>query len=161
MLLITICLFVAARASFAQERIFLDEQVRFVSKRNHIIYLISHLYRITSTHNNISVSRLCHALQAVVTRHKILRTALYFDAGGTIMQHCLDVNVTDKDRGPFGFSVVNFRPDDDIDETMNDILHHPDLFDLSQGRVIQCHILRRHHSGDDVLMNNTDRLIEE
>ena len=54
-------LFLIAKASFAQERIFLDEQIRFASKDNSNIYLIPHLYRITSTASCVSISRLCHA----------------------------------------------------------------------------------------------------
>jgi hypothetical protein len=118
------------------------------------MYLIPHLYRITSSTNHLSISRLCHAFQAVITRHKILRTALYLDTNGTIMQHCLDSNVTDDDdMKSVGFSVINLphtneSDDHNIDETINDIINHPDFLYLSQGRVIHCHIIR-HCSQND------------
>jgi NRPS condensation-like uncharacterized protein len=123
------------------------------------MYLIPHLYRIRSTTNHVSVSRLCRALQSVITRHHILRTALYLDTNGTIIQHCLDTVVIENEMKSYGFSVINLPHsdnDDDhsIDETINDIINHPNLFDLSQGRVIDCHILCHCPSNDDLLSKN-------
>jgi NRPS condensation-like uncharacterized protein/aryl carrier-like protein len=158
-------LFIVARASFAQERIFLDEQIRFASKTNNIIYLIPHLYRITSSTNHISISRLCRALQAVIKRHDILRTGFHLDANGTIMQHCLDMTITN-DMKSVEFSVINLshmNDDDDhnIDKTINDIMNHPDLFNLSQGRVVHCHILRHCPAAHDVSCKNNDLLSKD
>ena len=71
---------IIAPASFAQERIFLDEQIRFSSKNNNIMYVIPLLYRLSSTStNHLSISRIHQAFHAVVTKHNILRTALYLD----------------------------------------------------------------------------------
>ena len=47
---------------------------------------------------------------------------------------------------------------DQIDKTINDIINHADLFDLSQGRVIHCHILRHCRPDDDVSFKNDDLL---
>jgi hypothetical protein len=66
----------------------------------------------------------------------------------------LDLNITDNDIKLFGFSVINLHDNDDsrsIDKTINDIINRSDLFDLSQGRVIRCHILRHSSSNDDLL----------
>jgi NRPS condensation-like uncharacterized protein len=117
------------------------------------MYLIPQLYRIKSTTNHLSISRLSHALHAVITRHNILRTALYLDTNGTITQHCLDMNVIENDMKVYGFSVIDVPHDDEdnIDKTTNEIINHSDLFDLTQGRVIYCHILRHCPSNDDLL----------
>jgi aryl carrier-like protein len=160
------CLFLVARASFAQERIFLDEQIRFASKNNNIMYLIPQLYRVTSTTNHVSISRLCRALQTVITRHHTLRTALFLDTNATITQHYLDSTVIDDDIKPHGFSVINLPHgdnDDDhsIDETINNIINRHDLFDLSQGRVIHCHILRHCRTDDDFSFENDDLLSKD
>ncbi len=125
------------------------------------MYLIPHLYRITSSTNHVSISRLCRALQAVITRHNILRTALYFDTDGTIIQHCLDMSNTHNDIKLYGFSVLNLRhdiEDDKIDKTINDIINHSNLFNLSQGRVIHCHIVR-HYSPNDDLLSKDDLIL--
>src|SRR5579862_7408961 len=86
--------YILARASFAQERIFLDEQIRFSSKTNNIMYVIPLIYRISSSSkdNHISITRLHRAFQSVIVKHSILRTALYLDTNGTIIQYCFNVN---------------------------------------------------------------------
>jgi hypothetical protein len=126
------------------------------------MYLIPQLYRITSSTNHVSVSRLYHALQAVIKRHNILRTALYLDNNGTIMQHCSDTAATDDMMKSYGFSVINIRDDDrQIDKTVNGIINHPDLFDLVKGRVIRCHILRHCLLNDDLSFENDDLLSKD
>jgi NRPS condensation-like uncharacterized protein/aryl carrier-like protein len=157
------CLFVVAQASFAQERIYLDEHIRFAAKKDNVMYLIPEFYRITSTTNHVSISRLRRAFQAVITRHEIFRTALYLDTNGTIMQHCLDMTFTHDDMKPNGFLVINIphskeNDDHNIDETISDIINNPDFLDLSQGRVIHCHILR-HCSQNDELLSKNDLIL--
>ncbi|CAF4327171.1 unnamed protein product, partial [Adineta steineri] len=103
---------VLARASFAQERIYLDEQIRFSSNKTMMknMYVIPLLYRISSMKNDISITRLHHAFQSVITKHNILRTVLYInDTNGNIIQHCLDANIilNDDHMKSYGFTVVN------------------------------------------------------
>ncbi len=151
------CFSVLAKASFAQERIFLDEQIRFALEHKNIMYNIPLYYRISSSTNHVSITRLHHAFQAVITRHKSLRTALYLDTNGNIIQRCLDSVVINNNEKVYGFSVINIPDDDDdfyIDKTINGILNHSDVFDLSKGRVIDCHILHHCHPNDDLLSKN-------
>ncbi|CAF1492545.1 unnamed protein product, partial [Adineta steineri] len=139
---------VLARASFAQERIYLDEQIRFsfnkITMKN--MYVIPLLYRISSTNDHISVTRLQHAFQSVITKHNILRTALYLDTNNNIIQHCLDTDI-----------IIN----DNMSETIEDILNQADLFDLSKGRVIRCHILRHCHPSQDNILYENDNLLTD
>ncbi|CAF1627454.1 unnamed protein product [Adineta ricciae] len=157
---------VEARASFAQERIFLDEQIRFSTKNDYTMYVIPMLYRISSSTNPLSVSRLCRAFHSVLIKHNVLRTALYVNADGIVVQRCLDTNIITDDTKPFGFSVINVENnngDDDlaVAKTMNEILNDANLFDLSKGRVIQCHVFRRcRDENEDFSSRNDDLLIE-
>ncbi|CAF4390794.1 unnamed protein product, partial [Adineta steineri] len=58
------------------------------------MYVIPLLYRIPSISDHISITRLHYAFQSVITKHNILRTALYIDDNnGNIIQHCLDANI--------------------------------------------------------------------
>ncbi|CAF4173904.1 unnamed protein product, partial [Adineta steineri] len=84
-----------AKASFAQERIFLDEQIRFSSTddNNTNMYVIPLIYHISSMNDYISISRLQHAFQSIIIKHQILRTALYLNTNGHIIQHYLDSNI--------------------------------------------------------------------
>src|SRR5579862_6484135 len=116
-------LYILALASFAQERIFLDEQIRFSSKNNNIMYVIPLIYRISSSSskdNFISITRLHRAFQSVIMKHSILRTALYLDSNGTIIQHCLNENTILNEMKPYEFSIINLDNDNDceIDKTI-------------------------------------------
>ncbi|CAF1400412.1 unnamed protein product [Adineta steineri] len=146
-----------ARASFAQERIFLDEQIRFPSKHHNFMYVNPSVYRIFTTNNHLSIDRLHRALHTVVAKHRVLRTGFYLDINGMIIQYCLDINATINDQEPYGFSVVNINSDVKIDEVIQKIISRSDLFDLSKGRVLNCHIVHRHDFGD--LSYNEDTLI--
>jgi non-ribosomal peptide synthetase component F len=152
-----------ARASFAQERIILDEQIRFSSKYNNNIYVIPLLYRLSSSNDRLSINRLHHAFQLVITKHKVLRTALSLDTNGIPMQRCLDMS-TFIDEMKFGnFSIFNLRYDNDhnIDAIINELVNHSDLFDLPKGRVICCHIFRQYRPRDDFLFENDDQLTKD
>ncbi|CAF1529722.1 unnamed protein product, partial [Adineta steineri] len=154
-----------ARASFAQERIYLDEQIRFSSNTTTInnMYVIPLLYRISSINDRISITRLHHAFQSVITKHDILRTALYLDANDRILQHCLDANVIlDSDVKSHGFTIINLHTGDHrhMNEMVKEILNQSTLFDLSKGRVINCHILRHcGYSQDSIPYENDDDLL--
>ncbi|CAF1494992.1 unnamed protein product, partial [Adineta steineri] len=157
---------IQARASFAQERIFLDEQIRFSSKTTtKNMYVIPLLYRIASMNDHILITRLYHAFQSVITKHNILRTALYVDdTNGNIIQHCLDANIILNDDMKFnGFTIVNINNDNHrhMNEVIENILNQADLFDLSKGRVIRCHILRHYHQSQDNSSRENDDLLTE
>ncbi|CAF4162900.1 unnamed protein product, partial [Adineta steineri] len=157
---------VLSRASFAQERIYLDEQIRFSSNKTTMknMYVIPLFYRISSMKDHVSITRLHHAFQSVITKHNILRTALCIDSNGNITQHCLDANIIlDDHMKSHGLTVINRHNDDHshMTEMVKGILNQSDLFDLSKGRVIRFHILRQsHYSQDNVSYENDDLLSE-
>ncbi|CAF4170366.1 unnamed protein product, partial [Adineta steineri] len=155
-----------ARASFAQERIYLDEQIRFSSNKTTMnnMYAIPLLYRISSMNDHVSITRLYHAFQTVIINHNILRTALYIDTNGNIIQHCLDANmILNDDMKSNGLTIVNLHNDDrrHMNEIITEILNQSDLFDLSKGRVIRCHILRHCNQSQDSNSHENDDLLTE
>ncbi|CAF3739353.1 unnamed protein product [Adineta steineri] len=157
-----------ARASFAQERIYLDQQIRFSSNKTTMnnMYVIPLLYRISSMNDHVSITRLHRALQSVITKHNILRTALYIDdTNGNIIQHYLDTNtILNNDYiKSYGFTIINTHIDNrrHMNEIITEILNQADLFDLSTGRVIRFHILRHsQYSQDNTSCENDDLLSE-
>ncbi|CAF1595512.1 unnamed protein product, partial [Adineta steineri] len=120
---------IQARASLAQERVYLDEQIRFSSTDNNSnnMYIIALMYRISSTNDHISISRLQHAFQCIMRKHQTLRTAIYLNANGVIIQHCLDTHAIINDNKSFRFS-MNHLPNEQ-NEIMKKILNQSDLFD--------------------------------
>ncbi|CAF4263464.1 unnamed protein product, partial [Adineta steineri] len=153
-----------APVSYAQERIFLDEQIRFSSADNNTnIYVIPLIYRLLSVHDHISISRLQHAFQSVITKHNILRTVLYLDINGIILQDCQPTSISINDTERYRFSLVNMSEEDyGENEIIKKILNQADLFDLSKGHVINCHILRHcGYSRDNILCENNDLLTKD
>ena len=121
-------------ASFAQERIFLDEQIRFTSK----VAIYNELNVLRLVHGSLSMDRLLQALRLVLSKHKILLTSLVFNNESGILQQCITNNYQ-----TFTFSETQTFENDDRD--LNDIIYqmmiNPKLFDLSHGRVFHCQLL--------------------
>ncbi|CAF4002682.1 unnamed protein product [Adineta steineri] len=154
---------IEASASFAQERIFLDEQIRFSSTdSNTNMYVIPLMYRISSRNDYISISRLQHAFQSIISKHQILRTALFLDTNGTITQHYLDIKAISNEKKSSRFSMI-YLPDEEHEqnEIVKKILTQSHLFDLSKGHVINCHILRQHQPNHSFTQNNDNLLTKD
>jgi NRPS condensation-like uncharacterized protein len=123
------------------------------------MYVIPFLYRVSSMNDHVSIPQLCNAFQTLITKHNILRTALYLDTNGTLVQRCLDAQTTINDFKSYGFSVMNLHNDDrHINEIVKEILNQSDLFELPKGRVIRCHVLRRYHPDNDLSSRNENLL---
>ncbi|CAF4235910.1 unnamed protein product, partial [Adineta steineri] len=128
---------IQARASFAQERIYLDEQIRFSSNKTmKNMYVIPLIYRMSSINDHVSISRLERAFQSIIVKHNVLRTALYLDINDVIVQDCQDASVSIHNIEAYRCSIVNiFDEDHGKNEIVRKILNQPDLFDLSKGHV--------------------------
>ncbi|CAF1180004.1 unnamed protein product [Adineta steineri] len=157
---------IQAGASFAQERIYLDEQIRFSSNKTTMnnMYVIPLLYRISSMNDHVSITRFHRAFQTVITKHNILRAALYVDTNGHITQHYLDPNIIlNNDTKSHGLTIVNLHNNDrhHVNEAIEKLLNQSDLFDISKAHVINCHILRGDQSNHSFIHNDDDLLTKD
>jgi len=122
-------------ASFAQQRIFLDEQVRFSSE----IAIYNELIVLQVVKGSLSINRLLIALRSVLQKHAVLRTSLIFNnEDNTLKQYVTDKHET--------FTLVNeqtFNHEDELLDIIYQITVDPNLFDLYDGRVFHCQILRQ------------------
>jgi hypothetical protein len=121
-------------ASFAQERIFLDQQVRFSSE----IAIYNELNVLRVVKGSLSKSRLLVALQSVLQKHTVLRTSLTFNNQDSTLKQC----VTDKHHTYTLATEQTFKNEDELHDIIYRITIDPYLFDLSNGRVFYCQILR-------------------
>ena len=100
------------------------------------MYVIPLLYRLSSMNDHLSMTRLHHAFQSVITKHNILRTALFVDASGTITQHYLDANsiINDDHMKSYELTIVSIHNDGHrhMNTITEEILNQSDLFDLSK-----------------------------
>jgi hypothetical protein len=122
-------------ASFAQERIFLDEHVRFLKE----IAIYNELIVLRLVRGSLSADRLLKALRCVLSKHKILRTSLIFNNDvGALKQHITNNHQT--------FTLASEQRFENEHELLNIIYQttiNPTLLDLSSGRVFYCQILKQ------------------
>ncbi|CAF1230887.1 unnamed protein product, partial [Rotaria sordida] len=127
-----------AIASFAQERIFMDEMIRLSS--NDRIYSIPFVYQVSHS-GLVSIARFRRALDALVIKHDILRTSLLFNStSGQLEEH-----VEFFSNNIYTFVVTNANDQDNAQQMT--------LFDIEHGRVLHCQIIRNasQPSPDDLL----------
>ncbi|CAF1557934.1 unnamed protein product, partial [Adineta ricciae] len=122
-------------ASFAQERIFLDEKIRFATTSKHM-YTVPVIYRVTVDIKPISILRLRKAIREVILKHSILRTALFTDTHGTVRQLVIDASRNEL----FGFDICHIKEDN---SSISEMIRHSNLFNLTEGRLLHCHLLRQ------------------
>ncbi|UJR06584.1 hypothetical protein I4U23_010868 [Adineta vaga] len=142
-------------ASFAQERISLDEQVRF--SKNIAIYNELMVLRITQ--GSLSFTRLLKTLQYILNKHKILHTSIKFNTNnGILEQYITDTNNT--------FTIVanrTFKDNNELQNIITQLTIDPNLFDLSIGRVFHCQILQHQNSinknNDNQRVKSSDVLV--
>ncbi|CAF1439322.1 unnamed protein product [Adineta ricciae] len=122
-------------ASFAQERIFIDEQIRFSKS----IAIYNELTVLRVVEGSLSLSRLSKVFQYILTKHKILRTSLRFNKHHTILeQHITHQNSS--------FAIVQgqiYKDEKELQNIIYQTVTDANLFDLSEGRVFCCQIFRR------------------
>ncbi|CAF4064639.1 unnamed protein product, partial [Adineta steineri] len=141
--------------SYAQERIFLDEQVRFSNQ----IAIYNELMILRVTKGLLSVNHLLQALRYVLSKHKILRTSVVFNDEDSILKQC----ITDKHLTFTLAADQTFKNETDLHNIISQINTSPNLFDLSSGRVFYCQILRQHMTSDKnhdkEIIKNSDVLV--
>ncbi|CAF0886697.1 unnamed protein product [Adineta steineri] len=136
-------------ASFAQERIFLDEQMRFSNKTT----TYNELTALEIIQGSISIDRLLEAIEYILNKHKILRTFLTLNYdNGILEQHIGDKHHI--------FQIVpnqTFKNENDLQDILDQTIISPNLFDISTGRVFHCEVLRQELISD----NNNTRFITD
>ncbi|UJR18563.1 hypothetical protein I4U23_005470 [Adineta vaga] len=145
-------------ASYAQARIWLDEQVRFNLDHSQVaIYNMPFLYRLSSTHT-LSVKQFHQALQLTITKHQALRTSLIFDSNkNQLLQRVNDLN--DSHKPLFTFTESTFQTNEQLDEIMYDEKRNSQYFDLTQGLVFRCHLIYYKQISSNDLLCDKDVII--
>jgi NRPS condensation-like uncharacterized protein len=145
---------ILAIASFAQERIFLDEQIRF--SNNVSIYNELTVLRIST--GSLSVERLQRAIRCVLSKHQVLRTSLFVNNDeGILMQR-----ITETEQHFTIVATQMFEDDGELDSILRQINFSTHLFDISKGDVFHCEILRQRRTdkcNDNELITAGDIII--
>ncbi|CAF1527227.1 unnamed protein product, partial [Adineta steineri] len=146
-----------AIASFAQERIFLDVQVRFSSD----IAIYNELSTLQVVQGSLSFNRLLQAFRYVLNKHRILRTSLIFSNENSSLKQCItDIHKT--------FTITmnqTFENENELRDIIYQTTTNPHLFDLSTGRVFHAEILKHqillneHENTSNEFITNSDVLL--
>ncbi|CAF0953041.1 unnamed protein product [Adineta steineri] len=135
-----------ARASFAQSRIWLDEQNTTDSQV--AVNNMPFVYKITE--GILSIERLRHALQLVVLKHASLRTSLFFDSITKCLMQRI-IHPVDSKEELFGFVQSTLDSDIDLKTMLLDERRNLSYFNLSNGRVFRVHLIRKETGNQDSL----------
>jgi hypothetical protein len=105
------------------------------------IYNLPLLCRVSKC--SVSIESLRRALRRITEKHAILRTCLRFDVvSGNLIQYVQANDIQDW----FGFDISVIEDDNDLKTIFNDEITNRTHFDLNEGRVFRCHIVRRFSS---------------
>lgn len=128
-------------ASYAQERVILDQQLRF----SDAVAVYNELVVVKIVTGSLSTSRLQRTLRELCKKHKTLRTSLIFDTENSTLkqyitdEHPMDTWTTDR----------IFKNEDEMIKIIYQTATDAHLFDVSNGRVFNCQILRQEKYADD------------
>ncbi|CAF3410977.1 unnamed protein product [Rotaria sp. Silwood1] len=135
--------------SYAQERIWLDEQVRFDQQKAPIaMYNVPFVFKLES--GQLSIQRLRQALSLVISKHHTLRTMLQFH------DDCLWQRILPVAEQNFEFNESFILNDEELTAIIINEEINRSLFDTEQGRNVRLHIVRRHSDNEkkDKLVSN-------
>ncbi|CAF3920869.1 unnamed protein product, partial [Rotaria sordida] len=137
-------IYIAGVASFAQQRLWMDEKIRFNESINGQISVYNELliYKLTST-TSLSIDRLRQALTLIIAKHEILRIALIYDQD-KLIQKILPLS-----NDLFDLETTCVINDTHLKQIVLNEETNRALFDLEQGRVFRCHILRQSFTNND------------
>ncbi|CAF1468752.1 unnamed protein product, partial [Adineta steineri] len=135
-----------AEASYGQQRIFVDQTIRFSNETS--VYNIPLVYRIISNSNSqqITTDRLRQAIDAIIAKHAILRTSLDWNIDTNVLvQYIQQLNY----RNQYEFVISYVENDEEITKIINTEIASSKLFDINRGIVLRCHIIKYSSSRKD------------
>jgi NRPS condensation-like uncharacterized protein len=114
------------------------------------------LYRLCSEHT-LSIKKLHHALQLIVTKHLSLRTSLIFDTeSNRLIQRIIDSENDNKQL--FSFIESTFDTDEQLIDIMHDETRNSQIFDLVQGLAFRCHLVHHKQISSNDLLTDKDAI---
>ena len=150
---------VVGPASYAQARIWCEEQSRFDPHKSQLtINNMPFVYRLCSG-DILSTKQLHQALHQLIIKHQSLRTSLILDTQtNTLTQRILSSDDTSNDR-LFTFNESICETDEQLSNIICDERTNSQHFDLAHGQVFRCHVVYHKHISSSHLLSDKDRII--
>ena len=106
----------------------------------------------------LSYVQIQKALQLVIRKHQSLRTSLIYNSKENILMQIV-IECNDDDKSLFTLVQNVYETDQEIDNIMEDERGNSNYFNLSQGLVFRCHILRYKKNPCDGFLRERDAII--
>ena len=141
------------RASYAQERIWFDEQLRFNSRNNAVAtYNIPFLYHLK--HGQLSFPRLLQTFSMLADKHSILRTSLKYDQQKQYLKQIINQNFN------YSLQETTIENNDQLQEIIQNEATSNNIFDLMNGKVFRCHLIyKQRRSNDEKMLKENDMIL--
>ncbi|CAF1584703.1 unnamed protein product, partial [Adineta steineri] len=147
-----------APASFAQDRIWLEEPIRLDPNKPQIAIDNMPFFYHLNTEHTLSIQQLRQALHLIVRIHQSLRTLFVFDAEkNSLMQRIVDFD-NSKNR-LYTFIENTYETQEQLNDIMHEEKHNPQLFNLGQGLVFRCHLVYYKQIPSNDLVSDKDVII--
>jgi Condensation domain len=149
-----------ASASYAQIRVWFDQQIRSDSQTLlPAIYNMPFLYR-PSPHHTLSIHKLRHALYLLLDKHLSLRTALIFDKqNNQLIQRIIPLDDDDDNSQLLSVVQTTFHSDEQLIHIIHNETSDSQLFDLAEGIAFRCHLLHYQAIPTNDLLTHHDLII--
>ncbi|CAF1545922.1 unnamed protein product, partial [Didymodactylos carnosus] len=142
-------------ASYAQERIWLDEKVRFsAQQRGLAIYNMPLVLKITQ--NSISIYRLLSSLERLIRKHSVLRTRIKYDLTDKCLKQSVNPASTEQQ---YSFQRSEIFTKEELQHILFNEETSSKYFNLEQGLVFRCHLIRCSENVDAALLIDGDMII--
>ncbi|CAF1280969.1 unnamed protein product [Adineta ricciae] len=129
-------------ASFAQERIYLDQQIRFMDN----VSVYNELVVLKLIDGTLSRDRLERAIRSVLEKHRILRTSLILDTNLGRLVQCVTQNHL-----AFTVNIGNtYTNEAELGLMISQTKSNVNIFDLSNGCAFYCEIIRKNPPGERI-----------
>ncbi|CAF1345971.1 unnamed protein product [Adineta steineri] len=111
-----------------------------------------------SSNNTLSVKQLQDALHQIINKHESLHTSLIYDSNkNRLMQRVLIQQDTNHDM--FTITESTYETQEQLNAIIENEKYNPQLFDLAQGLVFQCHIIYYEQISSNHILWDKDILI--
>ncbi|CAF3455238.1 unnamed protein product [Rotaria socialis] len=135
-----VVIFTLGLASAGQERIWLDERVRFYedAETSLAIYNVPCLFAMA--HGTLMLDRLCLALKLLIRKHPALGSAVRLDENGIQLRQYLP-HEQDNSEQLFSLIVSKVTNTDEVEKIVSEEESNRALFNVTQGRILRCHVM--------------------
>ncbi|CAF1331148.1 unnamed protein product [Adineta steineri] len=147
-----------AIASFVQERIWYNENIRF-SQSRYAMFNVPYLLKVIS--GQITIRQLKLAISHIINKNSVLRTSLNYDSNDQCLKQTLKPMLIDDDQHPlyYTFECTSILNKSELEVILFNEETNRTYFDLNKGVVFRCRIIQCSSAPNNDLLSTNDYVI--